>query len=438
MTARPKATTAIAQHVYEAVGTYTVTLKVKDALGAVATDTISLPVENTAPSATFTATPNPVNATQNIELDATGTTDAESDRSRLTFTWNFGDGGEAVDATGPVVSHSYPSEGAHTITLTVADPHGGEDTATTLIGVLGNTGPTANASATPSTAKVGKPVVFDGSESSDAEDDADAEPLSYLWTFPDGTTASEPVVTKEFTSAGTKEVTLRVTDSAGLTDSHAVTVDVTNTAPVASATSTGRLLVNRTITFDGSASTDEETPDQLTYAWAFGDGTTATGARVGKKFTDPGLYSAKLTVTDPQGLGDTTTLQVWVAQSVSCQSGSVARAGSWRSVRGSAATGRTYCDNLGSGRGTDRMRLRAAGPRIAVTYAKSTKGGVAKVYVDGEYEGRVSFRSTTARPSFGHTRTFTGLGAGSHTVDLVMVRGAGYVDEFLVWGKLLS
>jgi PKD repeat protein len=434
----PRATTAKAEHVYAATGTYTVTLKVKDAVGSVGTDTITLKVNNSAPDATFTATPNPVNATQNLHLDATGTTDGESDRSRLTFTWDFGDGGDTVDATGPVVTHAYPAPGPHQVTLTVNDPHGGADTSTTLVGVMGNTAPTANATATPGSAKVSQPVTFDGSRSTDEEDDADAEPLGYLWTFPDGTTSDQAVVSKAFTSAGKKDVTLKVTDSGGQTATRTVSVEVTNTAPVAAASATGQLLVNRTITFDGSRSTDDETPGQLTHGWEFGDGTTATGARAGKRYSAPGLYSPRLTVTDPQGLSDTMTLQVWVAQDVWCQGRNVARTGSWRVVRSSQATRGSYCDNLGTRRGADTMRLRAAGPRLAVTYAKSAKGGIGKVYVDGEYKGRVDFRSRSRHPRLGYTRTFTGLGSGAHDVKLVMVRGAGYVDDFLVWGRLLS
>lgn len=39
----------------------------------------------------------------------------------------------------------------------------------------------------------------------------------------------------------------------------------------------------------------------VSYAWNFGDGTTATGAQVSKSFTAPGSYNVKLRVMDERG-----------------------------------------------------------------------------------------------------------------------------------------
>jgi immune inhibitor A len=67
--------------------------------------------------------------------------------------------------------------------------------------------------------------------------------------------------------------------------------------------------------FDGSLSTDDSTPrEQLTYAWDFGDGTTATGSSVRHKFAVAGTYNVKLTVTDADGLAGTGTRVVQVKQ----------------------------------------------------------------------------------------------------------------------------
>jgi immune inhibitor A len=67
--------------------------------------------------------------------------------------------------------------------------------------------------------------------------------------------------------------------------------------------------------FDGSLSTDDSTPrEQLTYAWDFGDGTTATGSSVRHKFAVAGNYTVTLTVTDADGLAGTATRVVQVKQ----------------------------------------------------------------------------------------------------------------------------
>ena len=66
-----------------------------------------------------------------------------------------------------------------------------------------------------------------------------------------------------------------------------------NEMPVAKATGSGE----RTITFDGSGSSDPDGPIG-SYTWDFGDGATGSGAKVDHSFAKPGNYSVKLTVTD--------------------------------------------------------------------------------------------------------------------------------------------
>ncbi|WP_459712919.1 ThuA domain-containing protein [Actinophytocola sp. KF-1] len=67
------------------------------------------------------------------------------------------------------------------------------------------------------------------------------------------------------------------------------------------------------VTFDGESSTDPEN-EALTYAWDFtGDGTTdSTEASPSFTYTENGVYSARLTVTDPAGKTGTTTVPITV------------------------------------------------------------------------------------------------------------------------------
>jgi hypothetical protein len=80
----------------------------------------------------------------------------------------------------------------------------------------------------PTGGELGQALTFDGSESSEPED----EPLAYSWSFDDGTTAAGAVVEKAFTSPGPHTGTLTVTDPAGLSDDAAVTVTVSVPPPV--------------------------------------------------------------------------------------------------------------------------------------------------------------------------------------------------------------
>jgi immune inhibitor A len=77
--------------------------------------------------------------------------------------------------------------------------------------------------------------------------------------------------------------------------------------------STGNTSAN--FKFDGSLSTDDSTPrEQLTYAWDFGDGTTATGSSVRHKFAVAGSYTVTLTVTDADGLAGSATKVMQIKQ----------------------------------------------------------------------------------------------------------------------------
>jgi hypothetical protein len=126
-------------------------------------------------------------------------------------------------------------------------------------------------------------------------------------------------------------------------------------------------------------------------------------------------------------------VKVRVFRAVTCQSSKVRWSGSWRSRSGAGAGGK-YCDNLGTRSGKDTMTLRFTGPRLTLAYGAAKRGGSAVVLVDGRRRGVVDFAGRTSRPRFARFRAWSGLGRGEHTVRLVMRRGAGYVDDFLISG----
>lgn len=71
-----------------------------------------------------------------------------------------------------------------------------------------------------------------------------------------------------------------------------------NTAPTASVSASPTTVpVDDAVTFDGSDAIDED-GSITSYAWTFGDGTTATGSVVSHSYGATGSYDATLTVTD--------------------------------------------------------------------------------------------------------------------------------------------
>ena len=151
------------------------------------------------------------------------------------------------------------------------------------------------------------------------------------------------------------------------------------------------------------------------------------------RYARGGVRLVRLTVTDADGVRSSDVVRVNVAERVRCESAVVGQRGGWREV-GRAGAGR-YCDNLGRTAGRDAMVLSFTGPRLSIGYATARPGGTARVFIDGDPVRSLSFDGRTTRPRFGSTRTYTGLGNGRHTMRLVMRKGAGYVDDFVIWGR---
>ena len=98
--------------------------------------------------------------------------------------------------------------------------------------------------------------------------------------------------------AGTYSVGFSVSDGL-LSDSETITITITagNAPPVANPGGPYQGATGQPVSFDGSGSSDPD-GDNLSYAWDFGDGGTASGAMVSHTYAVAGSYLVTLTVTD--------------------------------------------------------------------------------------------------------------------------------------------
>jgi PKD repeat protein len=212
------ATGVIVDHVYIDDGNYTVTLTVTDDDGALAVVTATKFVLNRPPIASFTENATIVKTGEVILFDASASYDP--DGTIVSYTWNFGDG---TIASGITVTHSYVDDGTYTVTLNVTDNDGATTSLTATKTVL-NRPPIASFTESALTVYAGEVIRFNAS----ASYDPDGTIVSYTWNFGDGniTTTTSPIINHTYTTPGTYNVTLTVTDDDGQTDDEVKTFTV--------------------------------------------------------------------------------------------------------------------------------------------------------------------------------------------------------------------
>lgn len=137
-------------------------------------------------------------------------------------------------------------------------------------------------------------------------------PITFSWSFGDGSSASGNPTTHTYTAQGTYNVVLDVRDNTAVSKqvSHAVTV--TATPPIASFTHPTETQVGEEATFDASASYDPDGGSIVGYAWDFGDSHQAIDTRIGHTFGSAGDFIILLTVTDDEGESASMTATVTV------------------------------------------------------------------------------------------------------------------------------
>ncbi|MBI1743274.1 DUF4384 domain-containing protein [Candidatus Acetothermia bacterium] len=187
------------------------------------------PAGNRNPLASFTYAPlNPI-VGQAVMFDASSSSDPDGD-SIIQYLWDFNSDG-IFDAAGVRVSRVFNNPGAPRVTLRVMDSRGalGEQSQTINVTSV-RRGPQACFTVTPGNPLVGQNVLFNAACSSDP----DGFIVAYLWDFNnDGIfDASGVQVTRSFSAAGTRVVTLRVIDNSGLADSKSQTINIGNPVPV--------------------------------------------------------------------------------------------------------------------------------------------------------------------------------------------------------------
>jgi len=266
--------------VYGAAGTYTVILTAYN--GASSSTSSMVITVYPLPTVAFSA------ASTNLCPGGTAVftnTSVGGTPGTTSYTWNFGDGSTSTMTSGP---YSYPSAGSYNITLFATNSTGCYSSLTRPayinvydLPLVFFSGSNLNICAPPSSASFASTSVGTG-------------PLSYNWSFGDGSPAATGVSAAHMYSApGSYNVRLRVTDGHGCVDSLVVpayvyvggTLTATYTAPANVCQGNGVL-------FNNTSSA------HVFSSWDFGDGSTSTDDIPVHVYALPGTYTHRLIVSD--------------------------------------------------------------------------------------------------------------------------------------------
>lgn len=282
-------------HIYNAAGTYTVTLLVTNTGGC--TDTIAKPVViYTLPAVDFTIEPGCVN-------DSTHFISSTFVNPTATRIWDFGDGFTSTDED---PYHIYTSSGSFNVVLTITDTAGCENSIMHVAMVT--LPPTAFFTASTQTC-ANLPVSFD-----DVSTTPSGTIVTWFWEFGDGndtliSAPANPDITHIYSTAGTFTVNLTISSSLGCEDEFQRTVTI-STSPLAgfsydnTCAGVAVNFTNQSTTNGGSA--------LISYLWDFGDpGSGVNNTSILQNplhiYSSAGTYTVILQVTNADGCPDTIT-----------------------------------------------------------------------------------------------------------------------------------
>ncbi len=233
-----------------------------------------------------------------IAVQFDGSASSDGDNDELTYAWTFGDGDTG---TGVSPLYMYSSAGNFEVTLVVNDGTVDSEPSFTTAAIAApatNEPPTANPGG-PYEGQPGIAIVFDGSASSDPNNDA----LTYFWDFGDGAMGDGVETTHIYDAEGTYTVSLTVSDGELESPIATTTAEIfappANRAPVADAGGPYDAQTGVPITLNGTGSTDPD-EDELAYVWDFGDGVMGDGPMPTHTYETSGRYVVTLVVSDAE------------------------------------------------------------------------------------------------------------------------------------------
>jgi PKD repeat protein len=144
--------------------------------------------------------------------------------------------------------------------------------------------------------------------------DPDGSIANYSWKFGDGTDGTGAVVTHVYPANGTYTIELNLTDNRGGHNSTSDDVTVSTTVVLVKNDPVAVIKIvsmeNGTVALEALGSYDPDGGDITSFAWDFGDGSSAEGSSVTHTYAANGTYSIALTVKDDENATDASAVEI--------------------------------------------------------------------------------------------------------------------------------
>jgi hypothetical protein len=252
--------------------------------------------------------------------------------SPFTFEWDYGNG---TFVAGPSsVAHVFTTAGVETLRCQVTDATSAHSTAATTV--------TVNPAAAAQIALNRTQLDAGGSVAVGCEPSGGSPPYALAVTYGDGSGATLPAgtnVSHAYLAPGAFMATCVVTDGAGAQVAAPDAVHVSSDPTVAANASSPAAAPGTDLSFVGDALNGSG--DFASYAWSFGDGSTATTATADHAYAAAGNYTAVFRAVDSNGVAAVRDVGVLVSPiSVAVTTpGPSVRAGTTTTLSASASGG---------------------------------------------------------------------------------------------------
>lgn len=277
------------EHLYTQAGTYTLKLTVSGYGNCY--DTLTKKIVLKGPSAQLHYSPDKGCDSLHVSFTAQA-------QNTVSYIWDFGNGIIQQTNTGNI-SYTYPVPGQYVPKLIITDSFG-----CNVPIVIDDTIVIADVEAAFTASRV--PGICDSSLYSfiDVSDVQFDKISSYEWFFGDGDVSTEPNPQHYYNNTGLYNASFKVTTIYGCQDVYQLPVNaLIDSTPTIFATIPDSVCSNKT--FTATAGVMNNSPQNFTWAWDMGDGTSESDNTISHSFGIPTIYQILVSGTSAAGCSDT-------------------------------------------------------------------------------------------------------------------------------------